>query len=697
MSKSFFLYEKELSNEIKKIPFSTNVLEQYDNVVYHANLFTYPADVQRSIDERLAKDGIYEPNYDKRIYICRDGVTTKFTIPSFIMKNVFGNVNSPLNIATYEIKIKIQETLSCMLTNELEVLAYASGYKGYMYLPYWFEIYFSGYKHDTLEPVSKIPLPNGENSLVFKGNFGPVVSHIESSGTTWDISFTPNYNSLINKNTNILSVANSLKTDGKISIENFAKNCVDNMFDRMIYQFAENQKDKDEISKRYSDSNPFIKITINKDKKFYQSVVSKSKTDVTTTAAEDKEKLKAMQEAKNQTSSATKQSGENSSKNPNGVSGNDDGKIEMSGEHSTQTTKINSTEYNTDKATFFTTIFQDFLHTTDNYKAYVVYYNIESKLLEYYNNKPLYSHNVILNIEKDLYIDYTLKKKEGIKASFDRVKFFNECVSNKSLIKRYQYGYSGIDTSVLEAYNKYDNLYFMNSLPSTSREYVIDDIVHRSNSKNSSLDKSKENVATETKKNGEYSNMINNFSSQLSKSYNLEDVYPTLSEKLTDLDYFKLCFLNNSPSINQDLTKDIRRNTTNSNPKTEEKEIMAKLLWERLYRSGQMSETKFKILGDPYWIATQAYRTENNTKITSDYIENEGIKIPNYRCIFTIRSTPDLNQSYSEKNPTDYDFEYSIHASGIYIMVSCESIFEDGKFTQKLDGVMDVRFIREVD
>ena len=34
------------------------------------------------------------------------------------MKNTFGNVNSPMNIATFEIKIKLQETFSCIFTND---------------------------------------------------------------------------------------------------------------------------------------------------------------------------------------------------------------------------------------------------------------------------------------------------------------------------------------------------------------------------------------------------------------------------------------------------------------------------------------------------------------------------------------------------------------------------------------------------
>lgn len=678
MNNSFFLYDDNLSTEIKKLKFDTNILEQYDNVVYHANLFTYPADVQQSIDKGLASNGIYEPYYNKRIYICRDGVTTKFSISSFIMKNVFGNINSPLNIGTYEIKIKLQETFSCMLTNELEVLAYKSGYQGYMFLPYWFEIYFSGYKHDTLEPVSKIPLPNGETSLIFEGNFGNVVSHLESSGTTWDISFVPNYMSLVNKNTNILSVASSIKSDKKLSLKEFLSVCADNMFDRMIYQYANDDNEKNHILGVYN-KNKFMNIIIKEDKSS-ESITNKNDTSVTLTQSQEQE-----QEQGNSSSS---------SKDLNNIS--------QSGDRSENSAKLNSTTYNTDKTTYFTTICQDFLCSSDKYKSYVAKYDIKSTLLEHYKHKPLCAHTITITLEKDPYMEYILNKEsKKTNTTFDRAAYFRKCVNEKSLIKRYQFGYSGMDTSVLEATNKYDNLYYMNALPSTVREHVKNNIFKRDQKINDLSNKNNQETSqeanTETKQKGDEAKQ-QKFLSSFNQAYNLEDIYSTLSEGLSDTNYFKICYLNNVPKLNNDSTNDNRRNTTNSDIETEKEEVASKILWERLFKSGQMSETKFTILGDPYWIATQAFKTSNESNNSlADYMYKDGFYTPNYRCIFTIKSTPDQNQAYTIDNPTDYDFEYSMHASGIYMMIDCESIFEDGKFTQKLHGAIDVRFIREID
>ena len=86
---------------------------------------------------------------------------------------------------------------------------------------------------------------------------------------------------------------------------------------------------------------------------------------------------------------------------------------------------------------------------------------------------------------------------------------------------------------------------------------------------------------------------------------------------------------------------------------------------------------------------------EMNKNDLKDALTMSSLKVPNYRCVFIIKSTPDQNSDYTVENPTDYTYYYSIHASGIYLMVDCESIFNEGKFTQKLKGVLDVRFIKE--
>ena len=687
MNNSFFLYDDELSNSIKQLSFNTNILEQYDNVTYHANLFCYSQDVQKEIETTLAEKGFYEPNIDKRIYICRDGVTTKFTIPSFSLKNVFGNIQAPNNIGTFEIKMKIQETLSCMLSNELEVLAYRLGYDGYLGLPYWFEIYFSGFEHNTLKPISRIPLPNGENSLIFEGFIGTVTSNLESSGTTWDVTFVPNQNALVNKLTNILSVATVIKDNNIIKLEDFLKACADNMFERMIYQTASTEKEKNDITSLYN-GKPYINITLK----------GAGDNDIEVTSKNDSSKIVTQEEIE-KAKEAIKQK-EEKDKEKEGDKSSTISDQDMS----ELTASLNSSNYITSNTTLFTTICQDFLFNTKNYKSYIAKYDIKPVMINYYNYKPIYYYKIVITIEKDEYIADKLEELEGNgnPNKFNAVNFFSKKVKNKSLIKRYQYGYSGVDTSVLEASNKYDRLYFMNAIPSTTLEYSKNDVNNRYNN-NYTTKADKQNDKTQddkTKEQADKTQTNKSFTSNITESLNLEDIYSTLSQGLANTDYFKISFLNKIPSYNNDLTNDNKRNSSSSNIEDSRKEVSAKILWDRLYKNGQMSETKFTILGDPYWIATQAFRTKANYEKKEDdrlrdFLIARTFYTPDYRFVFTIKSTPDQNQSYNVKNPTDYDFEYSMHASGIYMIVDCESIFEDGKFTQKIFGVLDERFIKK--
>lgn len=607
--------------------FSTNVLEQYDNVVYHCALFAYNAEMQKQIDEDLSSQGRFTGTESGRVYIVKDGVTTKFSIRSFTMKNTFGNIGSDLNVATYSIKFKITEALSCLLTNELETLAYMTGYDGYLMRPYWFEVWFSGYKHDTLEPISRIPLPNGETSLLYEGFLSNVKSHLDSSGTEWSVDFTPSYDSLLTKSSNILSVPASIKSDAQMDLKTFLQACANSMYEKFLDQYGASKEEKDEIGKIVK-AEDYIKITL-KDEK--GNVIN--------------EEIKSTQDSSNNQA------------------------------------KANSEHATTDKTILFTTITQDFLSNSEKeeYKSMIAKYDIKSELVDYYKNKPLYKHNIDIYLIKDEFMRYKLDENNNTKSSFSALDLFNKERASNALVKKYQFGFSGADTSVLEVFNNYDNLYFMNGLKQSSEESLKNNI----NYKNSPIPPTKSDEKKTV------------FQDATAEGY-LEDIFKDIHNSITGDIAFQISCLNKIASMNNGITNKIKDESTISNTDKERKALSAKLMWENLYKSGQMSETKFEILGDPYWISSNAYRTgNNNSNDLKDALTMSSLKVPNYRCVFIIKSTPDQNSDYTVENPTDYTYYYSIHASGIYLMVDCESIFNEGKFTQKLKGVLDVRFIKE--
>jgi hypothetical protein len=65
----------------------------------------------------------------------------------------------------------------------------------------------------------------------------------------------------------------------------------------------------------------------------------------------------------------------------------------------------------------------------------------------------------------------------------------------------------------------------------------------------------------------------------------------------------------------------------------------------------------------------------------------------NFKFVFILKTCPE--QTNGLDSPFDYTFEDSIYISGIYLITDCESIFENGKFTQSLTGVLDVSLIKD--
>lgn len=740
MSVTGFIYDDDIINGINNMSFSTNVLEKYDNVTYHCALFAFNANDQKAIDEELIKTNripknVFEEN--NRIYIAKDGVTTKFSIKSFSMKNTFGNIESPMNIATYEIKIKLVETLSCILTNELEALAYYTGYDEYMNRPYWFEIWFSGFKHDTLEPVDRIPLDNKNiTSLLYKGCFGQIKSQLDSSGTIWDIPFIPVSISLLNKNTNLLSVPVLTKEDNDLTLEQFMKNCANNMFKRFLMQIAKTKEQVNDIKKIYKNNNF---ITIKYEDKTKGSIISinadnKTVGEQVSSIKPTEEELKGQEEAKKQTD-ISKQTNKTSDNN---YSDTNNGSADT-------TANASSKNLINDKTDYFTTVCQKFLFKTIDYNDCVAKYDIKSQRLDTYNNMPLYYHVVTITFLKDPYISKKLSEiMDSKNKDFDKVSYFKKCRSDGSLVKKYQFGYSGADTSVLEVFNKYDMLYFMNALPQTSQENILNNIAYKKENindlkserdrmvtllKNAIGLKNLNRIMAENKLNDINSNNTNDYLKQINffsnyikdnKEYfsellkemnenklgsmryngNLEDLYKNvLYNKVKNGDLYNIiASINKIPELNNDLTNNINPSSSSSDYEKEKISIAAQILNDRIYRSGQLTETKFTILGDPYWIATHSYMLKEENRTEDDAYKESLIMdtTPNYRCVFTIKSIPDQNDYYKVDNPTDYNFEYSLHASGIYSIVECESNFEDGKFIQKIRGVLDIRFVKDI-
>ena len=96
-----------------------------------------------------------------------------------------------------------------------------------------------------------------------------------------------------------------------------------------------------------------------------------------------------------------------------------------------------------------------------------------------------------------------------------------------------------------------------------------------------------------------------------------------------------------------------------------------------------MIQIEFTILGDPYWL----YIPSQNSAYSNGTFPEQSLL---YHFYFNLKTSinPDnvsYTGGYSTLNAKDF--------SGIYQIIESTSIFSDGKFTQKINGVIDDRFI----
>lgn len=662
-------YNQEISQGIDNIPLSTNILEHYDNVTYNLRLYMFPFDEQLNIEKEIFNEGnkinlnINTEKY-KKIIIAESGVTSKFSINSVRIKNYFGSNSKETTIMSYDVNIKLFESYGCNFANELSYVSKVIGYQSYFQRPVWLDIWFSGYDPEDGKPVEKIPLPNGNDVITLRGYLGTVKNNITNLGTEWDIELIPIYKSLVNDKYNCLSVNSIIKNNTGIKLDEFMKNHVRNIYNKMLDTFPLPTREKREeiIGSEYG-NNPDNYIKIN----YYE--VDKDSDNIRHMNDQNEKiiNLSEMPILEKNIGTAVDENG--------------------------------SSSYKTDMSMTFTSVCQDFLHHSIRHKTYTAKYYVRSRILKYILKRPIYQHEVDIILEKNDLIEYHLNqyqdvnfykeviKRNGKKTDEEiekiRLDLFNKYLGNHTLLKKYQFAFSGEDTSVIEMKTKIEDLYF---LPATTYEKELN---------SNSVTKYTEDVNNYTYDSGYVEEVFS--SNELNNDAYLDDFYFNNKDKNLD-GYFHGIIKMNDIDSSEEL-----KNASSAYTSTDKEIIDAKILYKRFFKSASISTMKLDIYGDPYWLAMNAQNINENEIFNED---NSGRKIDdfniipniymlrnNFRFIFILKTCPE--QTSGIDTPFDYSFENSIYVSGIYMATECESNFENGKFTQSLTGTLDTSLIKD--
>lgn len=639
-NKSNKWYNEKIGDFIDDLPLSSNILETYDNVTYNAALYIFPYPVQKELDEsRLNTVELAQKvAANKKLILAQTGLTTKFNILSFSLKSVFGNNTMETNILTYECNIKVEESLGCNFSNELALATKYLGYEGYFERPVWFEIWFSGYEKSSGVPIEKIPLPNGCNSIILSGYFGEVKSNITHLGSEWNIQFIPYYKSLFNDKLNYLSTDNVIKTSTGMTIEDFFKSHIKNVYNKYIRSFPIDENSANDVIGKYygKDPNNYIKIEFidNKGKPF--------------------EKINEVKL-------------ESNLGNPNSKNGD----IEFK-------TSVDST---------FTLLANEFLLHSEKHKHFNPRYVINSEVIGHIFNRPLHKHHIKIILEENEVFNQEMKMiDEAItnkNISDEQVKRYKRIVEeakyqlvlsaheDKTLLKKYQFAFSGEDTSVIELMNKQEMLYY---LPAIESDRVIN------------LNTSIKPPHTTNKKSFKVDIPDKFMEDKLEADILLEEFYKDNKDRILDGDLKDdIVLYNDEDGVN------LLKNNSSVDVNKDIRTLNAKTLYERFYKSAGMSTVKLELLGDPYWISLLA---NNQSPKSNEYDYRLALPInfitaSTCRFVFILKTS----QSQGDGNPFDYTYEDAIYVSGIYLATECISNFEGGKFVQTLSGVLDPSLI----
>lgn len=634
-------YSSNVEQKLKTMKFLPNILEEYDNYTYNVRFYLIPKSYQHMLHQKRINSKSVDIPIDKKVIIYESGVSSNYNLQDLNLSTTFNRKNAALNCITTEIKMTLKEINDCALSNKISVISSVLGYDSYIRTPFHIDIWFSGYDHITKKPIRCI----NDKVYTFEVIIGEVKSSVNDTGTDWTFNMTPTYHIALDKEINIL-MNTGMITSQVGTLEEIRSQIEKTVNDH----YFENNK---HLASKYSDSK-YLDIAI---------------TDLSNVSLEN-------------LSMVNGEYRKNLSKlNEINVSNN------QSPKSSASSTQI---DIKPDKSITLNNIFQEIVRKTPEFKNCVAISTYQAEPFDNYDNQELYKihMNVVILREPFLSLWENYMKNKGKMPKEQIEKMQMEALDlmklEGTLLKKYQLGFNGEDTSVLEMKTNIDNLWYLN--------IGFNDIISEVNASKDNSMKTElslgEMFETETLS---YDERLAKISDNIDMSLHwikrltkdgriyVDDIYNALSSNQ------RVEILKNRPIL---FKQDIFSDTTNSSMDNNDiKNIddyqIAKIGYTNLYGSGNFIENRIDIIGDPYWI-----------QIPSDEAIYSPSIIPQhslmYHYYFNMKTGIYAdNKSYTGGNSIENAKDFS----GIYTILVVKSSFSEGKFTQELYGVIDKRFM----
>ena len=654
--------------------YEPNILEYYDNVTYNIRFYMLNSLFQSrySIERKNNNLNGFEIPDDEKIIIVETGVSDNYSIDSLTINNIHSCIYKNPSALTYNMEMIINENNGCSLGTKIAAVSKVLGYDGYIGTPFHIDIWFSGYENATGLPIKIIK--DGDENLVlsYEVILSEVKTSVDNNGAKYNFIMTPSYQGCFSKQEEILNKIGE--------IVGGAGNTYGSYITKII----------EYINERFDKDNPLIKDDYIGEENRYM-ILGKFKEGSITNYDNILRSLYDKKQRENKTAS--------------GILTNNAILSQLNNDESEFHNMIFNAKINSfispqsDDVQQIGKIREDATVTLSDFIQEMCFHS--SELKNYIARPrfiPIYKEakngTIIKQIQLDIvftynnYMEYYQKRKDGYSVSDNiehikdrEIKELKEMILNRTVRKRYEWQYNGRDTSVLEFNTSFDKLWYAN--------IGTENILNKQESSNDIVLNVKETDVKEKLLNA-YNQKADNIKDlkELLRYTNqrYDNIRHLTSDKRLYLDDIFYCLDKNTVYDLIKLRKIYEKNDSlfdaNSETQTSDMDIettLAKVGYENIHSSGTLVDLDMTILGDPFWLG-----------LSSDKIiyspENIGNILNNFA--FRIRPTLELTSEGTYSKPEE-DLEFS----NLYMLVESTSLFQNGKFTQKLKGVINPSFI----
>ena len=696
--------QKEIKNLINQINFKDNILKEYDNWTFHIQWYMIPyndfiareyailhsdADVNNvidGIDENQTISGVIDKDFYKidpseKVVIFETGVTAQYAFENLSYKTVYSENDLNGFIHMTNMTFKFKEVNGCTFRDKWQVVSRALGYDNNINVPYFMEIDFVGYNRLTGKPERILP-----NPYLFKLAITGVDAQINNTGTSYTVKMVPHTQYGFSKDN---FVAENLGKIGNQVGGGTFRQAIESLEETLNKKFFE-IADNFQLKKYYpSDDTVNVVDPATKDSKLeisrrWQPDNSKKNENMTM--------IPTMEKASTQQTPY----GSNIGKRYIFVVDSNiaDVPLHTSSVYYTQTGETTERQIAPQKT--IDGIVKELWHNIQPQgrentevrvftKQVIVGKRPDGGVIEriYYFIVPY-----IAPFVEYYFIKYEdkIKKNQGAKTKDQPIKNLAEHInylqSAGLLNRRYEYMFSGRDTSVLNFDFKINGLWYLKS-PSELGKMIDYNLFDKPEDEisNEITPKTLEDWFGEKVSSDILRQTAKEIFDYLYKKYTQTTVAPTSVKYMDDIndmisDFDKVVYLNygkipERPDNTSVTDKDTQPNENEYTP------ILRRTALEEMHSCGKMCQINFEILGDPYWLGDETF--DNSLMRIKQCVYG------NHEIIFNVKTPAQRDKITGEQM-----IDTSTTVSGFYIVTAVEHNFSNsGKFTQKITAVID--------